>query len=181
MIDARSCNEIRSLMADWLDSELSPALRSRVDEHLAACDSCRTAFDQMRAMGGDLTSLGLAGDRIAESAAHYGRSIPTWRRAWVRAAAIAIIVAGGIYVASTRHGERGSDAVVERMAENANNGPDRDAVAVMPGGTCQVSGHTAVAMATSNPRVRIVWLYEDTSVSDGSTNSSGGVQPRPRG
>ena len=180
MIDPRSCNEIRSLMADWLDGELSAAMRLRVDAHLAACDSCRAAFDQMQALGGDLALLGAAADRMAEGAAQRVQPTPTWSRAWVRAAAVILLVAGGVYFAVGRRGTIEPVEIVERMPiQGELLQPDRPAI-VSPG-ECRAPGHTAVALATSNPRVRIVWLYEDSGIGEGSTESSGGAKPRPQG
>ncbi|HKQ50206.1 MAG TPA: zf-HC2 domain-containing protein [Phycisphaerae bacterium] len=180
MADERTCNEIRSLMADWLDGELSAALRVRVDEHLAACDSCRAAFDQMQAMGGDLALLGRAGDRMAVGATQRVQVTPTWSRAWVRAAAVTLLVAGGVYFAVARRGNVEPVAIVERTPiQGESLQPDRPAI-VSPG-ECSAPGRAAVALATSNPRVRIVWLFEDSDISEGSTESSGGARPRPQG
>lgn len=166
-------------MADWLDGELSAVLKSRVDEHLAVCDSCRAAFDQMKGMGGDLALLGRAADRMAEGAMQRARPSPVWRQAWVRAAAVVILLAGGIYLASVRRGGPGRENFVDRTP--LDRGGNGNEVALVPEGECRVEGHTAVAMASANPRVRIVWLYEDAGIGEGSTPSGGGAKPQPRG
>ena len=167
-------------MADWLDGELSAALKSRVDEHLAACASCRAAFDQMEALGGDLVLLGRAADRMAQSAARNVRPLRTWRRAWAQAAAVLLLIAGGTYLAIGRRDANRPVAIRQPTALHDGQYLS-DAPVVVPPGVCRVEGHTAVAMASANPRVRIVWLYEDSRIGEGSTPSDGGAKPRPQG
>ncbi len=184
MIDVRSCNEIRSLMADWLDGELSAVLTTRVAEHLAACDECQAAFTRMHALGEDLSLLGSAADRIAESATLGVRRPRFWQQPWVRAAAVVILVAGGLVVVNVRRTALTPDVVVDRTSTHqkiANPAVSLDEAALVAAGDCRVSGHTAVAMASTNPRVRIVWLYEDAGAAAGSTNSGGVPKPKPQG
>lgn len=181
MSDVRICHEIRSLMADWLDGELSATLNARVDEHLAGCADCHAAFSTMRALGDDLSMLGRAADRIAETAAIGAGRSGQWRRPWVRAAAIVLMVASGIYFAGTRLPRPHADSLVARTTGHRIDARAAfNETTVVPEGECRAEGRTAVAIATDNPRVRIVWLYENTNETDGSTPSSGGVKPRPQ-
>lgn len=184
MIDVRSCNEIRAMMADWFDEDLPSALKARVDEHLAGCDPCRTAFSQMQAMGEDLSLLGHAADRIAATSTRIARRVRFRQQPWVRAAAVVLLIVGGFYLARNRPSIRDQEAMVERTPArqvSRNSPPALNESTIVPDGDCRVSGHTAVAMASANPRVRIVWLYEDAGANVGSTNSSGGPKPRPQG
>lgn len=97
----------------------------------------------------------------------------------MRAAAVAILVTGGIFVASVRRGGPGPEDFVD--CTPSDRGGNRNAVALVPERECRVEGHTAVAMASSNPQVRIVWLYKDAGIGEGSTPSGGGAKPRPQG
>jgi hypothetical protein len=179
MIDVTSCNEIRSLMADWLDDELTPVFKIRVDEHLADCRECRDAFSMMQGLGADLVVLGRVADRIADSALSGSHRLRFWHNPWTRAAAVVLLVVGGAYFARVRLsineetgvGERTRQGNVVPLALIESTVHERD---------CRAIGRTAVAIATANPRVRIVWLYDDAGVGIGSTNSGGGPKPRPQ-
>lgn len=182
MNDPRTCNEIRSLVADWLDGELSATLRARVDGHLSGCDECHTAFSRMQSLGDDLSNLGGAADRMAEIAATVIRQPRYWQRPWIRAAAIVLLVAGGAYFGLTRLTLQGPEAVVERtpLPPHDIHGTPSSSESPLHDNDCHVSGHTSVAVASINPRVRIVWLYENAGGGEGSTPSRGGVKPRPQ-
>ena len=52
---ALSCREIVELLTDYLEDALEPAMRERVEEHLATCPGCTTYLAQMR------TTIGLLG------------------------------------------------------------------------------------------------------------------------
>jgi anti-sigma factor RsiW len=71
--DALSCKELVELVTAYLDGALSPADRTRFDEHLATCDGCRNYVDQMRrtiALTGHLSESTLSGrtrDRLLEA------------------------------------------------------------------------------------------------------------------
>ena len=43
-----TCVEFVELATDYIESELPPAERCRVDRHLASCDGCSTYLDQLR-------------------------------------------------------------------------------------------------------------------------------------
>jgi predicted anti-sigma-YlaC factor YlaD len=40
------CVEVLAVITDYLEGALPPARASLIDEHLAACDGCRTVLDQ---------------------------------------------------------------------------------------------------------------------------------------
>jgi anti-sigma factor RsiW len=42
------CIEVVELVSDYLDGELDPELRRRVEEHLALCPPCRLYVEQVR-------------------------------------------------------------------------------------------------------------------------------------
>lgn len=43
------CIEVVELVSDYLDGELDPETRRRVEEHLALCPPCRVYIEQVRA------------------------------------------------------------------------------------------------------------------------------------
>ena len=43
-----TCRQVVQLLNDYLDNELSPAERARVDEHLSGCDGCTAFLEQLR-------------------------------------------------------------------------------------------------------------------------------------
>jgi anti-sigma factor RsiW len=43
--------------SDYLDNELDPEARARVDEHIASCLQCRVTLDRLRRTVGGLTGL----------------------------------------------------------------------------------------------------------------------------
>jgi predicted anti-sigma-YlaC factor YlaD len=52
-----SCEEIRPLIAGYLDGELSPEDRARVEDHVAACDECARELDGQRALKEELDTM----------------------------------------------------------------------------------------------------------------------------
>ena len=42
------CQELVELVSDYLEDRLSPDDRLRFEQHLAACDACRTYMEQFR-------------------------------------------------------------------------------------------------------------------------------------
>ena len=42
------CDLVRELLSPYIDDELDPAERQRVDSHLESCQSCREEFDSIR-------------------------------------------------------------------------------------------------------------------------------------
>jgi len=46
---ALDCNELVELVTEYFDDALDAKARARLEEHLAACEGCRTYLDQMRA------------------------------------------------------------------------------------------------------------------------------------
>lgn len=48
------CDDFKSLMMGYLDDELEPDLRSKVEAHLADCPDCRKELEQFRRMKEEL-------------------------------------------------------------------------------------------------------------------------------
>ena len=42
------CRELVEVVTDYLEGRLSPLDRARFEEHLVACDACRTYLEQFR-------------------------------------------------------------------------------------------------------------------------------------
>jgi anti-sigma factor RsiW len=43
-----SCDDIRAALGDYLDSDLSPDIRSELEQHLTECRTCQVLFDTTR-------------------------------------------------------------------------------------------------------------------------------------
>lgn len=44
----RDCEEVRALLSDYVDDELDPQDRQRIDEHVGFCPRCRAALANLR-------------------------------------------------------------------------------------------------------------------------------------
>lgn len=53
----RRCEEARSLMSDYVDGELDPVERKRLERHVRFCDRCYTVLNNLRQTLGRLRGL----------------------------------------------------------------------------------------------------------------------------
>jgi anti-sigma factor RsiW len=78
--DDFACKDLVELITPYLDGELNPEQRARIDAHLAICDGCENALEQVREtirVSGTLTD-----DQIPEAEREELRSIfRDWRSA----------------------------------------------------------------------------------------------------
>lgn len=178
------CEKTRIRLDDWLDGLLDENARGEVNDHLAFCESCRALFKQHLDLQSDLAELGSVADRIAAngSGAATGRH---WRGLRVIAAAaamLALVVTGYLLTReSSQELQSGTgqkfaqidgrelkplgDLMVRRMGN--------DRVQIKEGPNC-----VAVEVETSNPKVRVVWLYGDCV--NNAANGSRKVEPESK-
>jgi anti-sigma factor RsiW len=72
-----TCREVVEMLSDYLDDAIPAPDRARLDEHLAGCDGCTAALEQLREtirVTGALTE-----DQVAEPQLHAIRGV---FRAW---------------------------------------------------------------------------------------------------
>lgn len=43
-----TCIEVRRELSNYIDDEITPELRSRLEEHVATCSGCKAIYDGMR-------------------------------------------------------------------------------------------------------------------------------------
>ena len=43
-----TCAQVRAELVDYLEDDVSPALRARINEHVNGCPGCRTVYDGVR-------------------------------------------------------------------------------------------------------------------------------------
>ena len=43
-----SCVDVRRELSNYIDDEITPELRSRVEEHVDACSGCKAIYDGLR-------------------------------------------------------------------------------------------------------------------------------------
>ncbi len=54
----RECEEVRELFSDYLDAEIDPAARRRVEEHVGFCRRCRRVLANLRHTLASVRELG---------------------------------------------------------------------------------------------------------------------------
>jgi anti-sigma factor RsiW len=76
--DCRECEDVRSLLTDYLDDELEPQTRRRVDRHVRFCPRCLHVLGNLRALVDRLAHLAPpAGDEADDEVAK--RLSRSWR------------------------------------------------------------------------------------------------------
>jgi hypothetical protein len=43
-----TCSEVRRELSNYIEDDVSPELRSRIEEHVRACPGCKAVFDGVR-------------------------------------------------------------------------------------------------------------------------------------
>ena len=43
-----TCAQVRRELSDYIDDEVTPALRARIEEHVGACSGCKAIYDGVR-------------------------------------------------------------------------------------------------------------------------------------
>ncbi len=167
------CNEIRLLFDDRLDDVLDASSKERFEDHLLECTSCCEAFDRLRELSDDLATLGDVADRIAEPGAvsppvarRWFMNPGRWRRG---VAAAAIVVIGLSLTLSEMRRYEMTPAPVP------TNPPSSGFAEKTPTGEPSFSIATpkdklAVQCESSNPRIHIVWLYDEVRPADDSSD-----------
>lgn len=46
-----SCAEVHRELSNYIDDELTPGLRARIEEHVKACSGCKAVYDGVRNVG----------------------------------------------------------------------------------------------------------------------------------
>jgi predicted anti-sigma-YlaC factor YlaD len=68
--DPRECEEVRALFSDYLDADLDPGGRRRIEEHVRFCRRCRRVLGNLRHTLAGVRGLGdrqpAEADEIAE-------------------------------------------------------------------------------------------------------------------
>ncbi len=165
------CELTRSRLDDWLDDLLDPNVQAEVDEHLAKCPACAQFFDRHRGIEDDLLALAAAADRLADASAHPRvRGHTGWRKAVGIAAVVAILVTAGIVTVGSRGtgdnnrqvagppptGTDGAGLEEPRATQNQNPIEHSNVFAVATTGN---DHRMAVEMESNNPRIHVVWFY----------------------
>ncbi len=159
-----------------------------VDEHLRSCQQCRAYHAQMDAIAGALDELREESESIVSR--RHGAEAPARRRSWSSvlrpltriAAVLALVVTAGLYFSSERAGNGLPDigALVGNMNVADENdvfvsavSPAKDVTEITLQGE-SAKRYLAVATPTSQPGVRLFWLYPtvgEPSTSDPSQES----------
>jgi len=176
------CNDVRALVEDWLDNLPDGDARSRIGAHLGECPECAEFFSRRRQLTDDLRTLGRAADALAEAGPSRVRPrLVKWRSWSIAAATILFFLTAGLYLSEFRHASEsipgderpepspsGVQPAVEKASPglSAGSAGGRDFVMTCP------EGRMLVPMASTNPRIHIVWLYDQTNSTE--TSAEGG-------
>jgi hypothetical protein len=178
------CVELRAWADDWLDDMLDAATQTRIEAHLGECSECNQYFAERRALAGDLLMLGRAADAlVGATAPKAAPRVIRWRSWSIAAATVLFFLTAGLYISEFRRGGPASglgggeaQPTVEQTAlpmgapePGSASGRDFDM-------TCP-EGRLLVPMASSNPRIHIVWLYDQTVLHE--TPVDGQPVPQP--
>jgi hypothetical protein len=179
------CSEMRACVEDWLDDLLDAETRVRVETHLGECSQCRKFFARRRALTDDLSTLGRAADALAAAAAPKATPrIMRWRSWSIAAATVLFFISAGLYLSEFRRARETQSGVNEPPTTFSSGGKESPQVLSSPAGdfgmTCP-EGHMLVPMTSSNPRVHIVWLYEQTSLPETPANGEDAQPPASSG
>ncbi len=121
-----ACDEFRELISARIDGELTPGEARRLDEHLEACEACRTelaeterVWSALEAMGDPAVPAGLA-DRVYARAAGARRrvrllGVPRWGYA---VAAVAAALAIAVVIGFNLTGDKTLDADTQQMVKD---------------------------------------------------------------
>ena len=162
----KQCVEARAAVEDWLDELLDDEARTRVAAHLGKCRECSDYFSRRRALAGDLLTLGRAADALA--AGNMSKTSPRlvrWRSWSVAAATVLFFLTAGLYLSEFRRAEEPASSVGTRepvLPGAANESRQAPRVSGRDFGMTCPEGRMLVPMASSNPRIHIVWLYDQT-------------------
>jgi len=180
---SEACEQARAMLDDWLDGLLDAESAGRLESHLAECQTCAALFERHRTISTTLAALGQAAERIAltperiedagavDGLALAGRVRRLIRsRSWIAVAAVLVMFVGaGLFMASSRD-----------LSKNAPHSPERQAPITVAENddafsvTCP-EGRMVVPVASSNPRIHIVWFYDQLSPAEALQES----QPLP--
>ena len=96
--------------AIWDSAQTGSHVPDEIAAHIAECDSCRQAHNEVALLAGALANAGCvpaAPDCRSAVMAHISRSVPIYRRAWVYACAFAAIMVGlGVMVLLPKPSQR---------------------------------------------------------------------------
>ena len=158
------------LMA-WLDGEIAPEERPRIERHVAACDACQALAADLRGVSHDLTrwavdqaprtltarrdSPATAPEPAAVGAAVAGTSPPAWQlrsnRPWLAAAAALVIVAIGSGLLISRARQNADAKRLHAAAEISASPGEAAARPGRDGQTPAQSGRTVGGSAPAAP------------------------------
>lgn len=167
-----ACRDTRALLDDWLDDLCEAETRAEIEAHLSGCQECTRLFADHKAFSGDLLSLARTADRMADTVTS-GVASPRKRR-WrplMRIAAAVVIVAGAslYFVGPWRPGAPGHLAEISLPRDDVTQEP------APVGFRVALAEHQmAVPIQSANPRVHIVWIYNEMVPPEASAGDEAG-------
>ena len=53
------CNDVQALLIDYIDGQLAPAIREKVEQHLKTCESCKDELTQFQQLFSEMATTQL--------------------------------------------------------------------------------------------------------------------------
>jgi anti-sigma factor RsiW len=186
------CSDIRAGLDDWLDGLLDESTREVIEVHLAECPACAEFFARQRRLHQDLHALSHIADRIASTVPAVSRRkqaatqrVVRTQRTWIQillpvvswsAAAVLVLAIGlGGYYASVR--ERGPHPLPGPLADNTPVPPPAQPEQVVA--VSVLVGQLAVPMESTDPRIHVYWVYQETGFAEDSASTNDATKPNP--
>lgn len=167
------CESIKRQIDDYLDDRLDSAALRAFERHVAECSECQSTVINERSLIGNVSALGVLADRIA-AAPVAPVELPSKRLgAWRVAAAIVVFAAIGLgaYQFGTRKFTR------SKLTDNSGNHLDMPHEGVHSSTTIDLEkayvtleggdDRLAVQVASDDPHVHVIWLYDVASNENG--------------
>lgn len=113
-----NCSDLRPLLIDYIDGQLAPAIRTKVEEHLKTCRDCQEEANQFRRLFDEMamspleqpspalkenfnimlqSELNIAATMDMLKSKQEPKVVPMRRSAWLQVAASIILVLGGLF------------------------------------------------------------------------------------
>lgn len=178
------CSETRASIEEWLDDSLDGEARTRIDGHLSGCRECSELFSRHRALAADLLALGRAANALAGTVGPRAAwRLLRWRSISAVAASLLFMAAAGLYLVKVeRHGAAppSPPTVATEPSEDAGAA---ETVAGDAGdfGIASSQDQFVVRLKSNNPRIHIVWVYDQAVTSSADTSGAGSHEPESSG
>ena len=169
-----ACAACREQIELRMDGMLEAALAAQLDSHLSQCTACRRYDEAQQALTGNLNALSRVAESLAAPQNRETSTAPRWIHAGKVAAALAFVVLC-TWTFVRRPSTKPDIAPAPVASDTTLNDPKTRPPVRLAVSVELIDAETrfAIPIATENPRVHMVWLYDDAlPVADASPASA---------